>query len=124
MKPTLIIVEDVDTIRETLVTELSSDFTVLQAVADGHEAVEACQAHHPQLVLMDVVLPRMSGIEATRLILEGNQSAPPKIVMISGLNDEEIVFQALSAGAADYLVKPVEPDKIRDVLLGFARQAA
>lgn len=123
MKPTLIIVEDLEQLREELERGLRGEFEILAVEANGAQAVEACRSLHPQLVLMDVVMPKMSGIEATTRILADNPQ-PPKIVILSGLKDENIVLQALEAGASDYLIKPCDLKKVSQVLRGFARDAA
>lgn len=123
MKPTLIIAEDSEILREELVRGLKGDFEIVAAEPDGLAAFEACRTHRPQLLLMDVVMPRLSGIEATLRIMS-ELPQPPKVVILSGLKDEGIVFQALSAGAVDYLIKPFEVKKIAQVLRGFAKSAA
>jgi CheY-like chemotaxis protein len=123
MKPTLIIVDDMKHIRESLLSSLSEDFDVLDCVASGQEALEAVRTHQPQLLLMDVVMPQMSGIEAARMIL-GECTPAPTIIMLSGLKEENIVLQAFEAGVADYLVKPVEPETLRKVLKEAAKSAA
>src|SRR4051812_21419221 len=106
MKPTLIIVDDILNVRERLRDILEDEFEVVGLAASGQEAVALCTEYKPQLVLMDLVMPRMSGIEATRNILARVQPAP-RIVVISALNDENVVLKALEAGAAEYLIKPV-----------------
>lgn len=122
MKPTVLIVDDVRHFREELKVVLEGEFTVVAQAADGIQAVEACRRHSPQLVVMDVVMPNLSGIDATRRIMEG--PTPPKVVMLSGLKDEKVVMEALLAGASDYLFKPVDPEKLRKVLWGFLKSAA
>ncbi|MBI4404461.1 MAG: response regulator [Deltaproteobacteria bacterium] len=116
MKPTLIIVDDVEAIRGQLHNLLQEDFEILAEADDGRSAVECYFKFRPQLVLMDVFMPGMSGIEATRLIMKGAGQSPPSIVMLSGLQDEKWVLQALEAGATEYLFKPVEEEKLIKVL--------
>ncbi len=123
MKPTLIIVEDAEGLREELVAGLEGDFEILAVESNGLQAIEACRVHRPALVLMDIVMPKLSGIEATHRIMT-ELPHPPKVVILSGLKDEGVVFQALSAGACDYLIKPCEVKKVAQVLRGFARDAA
>jgi two-component system, chemotaxis family, chemotaxis protein CheY len=123
MKPTLIIVEDAEALREDLVRGLEGDFEILAVETNGLQAIEACRMHRPQLVLMDIVMPKLSGIEATHRILT-ELPHPPIVVILSGLREEGVVFQALSAGASDYLIKPCEMKKISQVLRGFIRNAA
>ncbi|MEZ4751750.1 MAG: response regulator [Bdellovibrionota bacterium] len=66
MKPTLIIADDLEEIREKLYNVLLEDFEILADVENGQKAVEAVRRYRPQLVLMDVVMPVLSGIEAVR----------------------------------------------------------
>jgi len=122
MKPTLIIVDDVAEIRAELRVLLQENFEIVAEAKDGAHAIEACYRHAPQLVLMDVVMPRMSGLEATYQILTGPEPHP-KIVMLSGLKDESVVLKALEAGASDYLFKPADPKQVTQVLLRFAAEA-
>lgn len=122
MKPSVLIVEDVKKIRDDLRSVLEGQFTVVAEAADGLAAVEAHTRFRPKIVVMDVVMPKMSGIEATRIIMQ--QPNPPLVVMLSGLKDESIVLQALQAGAVDYLFKPIEGDKLCEILRGFLDKAA
>jgi len=113
-KPTLLIVEDVKKLREDLRARLIEDFDVVGEAADGVEAVELFRELEPNLVVMDIVMPRLSGIEATTEILAEFPRA--KIVILSGLRDEGIVLSALQAGAIDYFFKPVEIDRLKQLL--------
>lgn len=123
MKPTLLIVDDIVSIREKLRDSLSSEFEVVGLAASGAEALAICKQTRPQLVLMDLVMPLMSGIDATRAIVAALSPAP-RIVVLSALHDENIVIRALEAGAAEFLVKPVSERKIRDALKHLASEAA
>lgn len=124
MKPSVLIVEDVKKIRDELRSVLQGEFAVVAEAADGAAAIEAYNRFKPKLVVMDVVMPKMSGIEATRLILQSAGTDPPLVVMLSGLKDESVVMQALQAGAVDYLFKPIEGDKLREILRAFLERAA
>jgi len=123
MKPTLILVDDMQVVRDKLRKTLENDFDIVGEAASGSEAIEACRQSVPQVVLMDLVMPGMSGIEAMRAILESVQPAP-RVVIMSGLQTESVVMQAFDAGACDYLLKPIDPHVLREVLLSFARLAA
>ncbi|MCB0406288.1 MAG: response regulator [Bdellovibrionales bacterium] len=120
MKPTLIIADDLEEIREKLYNALLEEFEILADVENGQKAVEAVRRYRPQLVLMDVVMPVLSGIEAVR-ILHAENPESPKFVMLSGLKEESVVLQALQAGASEYLFKPVEPKKLKEVLWNLVR---
>ena len=113
-KPTLLIVEDVKRLREELCNLLQDEFNVVAEASDGQQAVELYRKHEPQAVVMDIVMPRLSGIEATTQIVAEYSNA--KIVVLSGLRDENTVLASLHAGAIDYLFKPVEMDKLKALL--------
>lgn len=126
MKAKIVIVDDVQATREESRAALEGEFEISGEASDGAEAVDLCSRVLPDVVLMDIVMPRMSGIEATRRLLLGWDPAHkvPKIVIMSGLTDENVVMQALEAGASDYLIKPVAPEKLLEVIRGFLRSAA
>ena len=116
MKPTLVIVDDIRGMREMLANGLRGTFDILAEAADGRQAVEAFHQYHPNLMLMDIVMPRMSGLEAMKSIRD-SATGIPKIVILSGLTDESIVLKAMEAGASDYLFKPPDLETVRSVLL-------
>ena len=83
---------------------------VVAEASDGVEAVDQLKAHHPDLVTMDIVMPRRSGIDAVKGILEIDSTAC--VVMCSALGQETLVTEALQAGARDFIVKPFKPDSV------------
>ncbi len=83
---------------------------VVAEASDGIEAVDRFKEHHPDLVTMDIVMPRRSGIDAVKVIRELDGSA--NIVMCSALGQESLVTEALEAGAKDFIVKPFKPDAV------------
>ncbi len=87
---------------------------VVGEAADGVEAVEQYERLHPDVVTMDIVMPRRSGIDAVRGILAVDPSA--RVVMCSALGQETLVTEALQAGARDFIVKPFKPDSVLDTL--------
>ena len=94
-------------IREILEPE---GFEIAGEAANGIEAVEQYQAVQPDLVTMDIVMPKRSGIDAVRDILELDPLA--QVVMCSALGQEALVTEALQAGARDFIVKPFQPDAV------------
>jgi two-component system chemotaxis response regulator CheY len=123
MKPTLIIVDDVKLLRDGLRRHLANEFDIVGEADNGETAVELCRKLQPQLVVMDVVMPRMSGVEALAAIRKLPRPHP-HIVVLSALSEERIIQHVLELGASDYLVKPVDYDKLRQILWSFARSAA
>jgi two-component system chemotaxis response regulator CheY len=83
---------------------------VVAEASDGVEAVDQFKTHHPDLVTMDIVMPRRSGIDAVKGILELDSTAC--VVMCSALGQETLVTEALQAGARDFIVKPFKPDSV------------
>jgi two-component system chemotaxis response regulator CheY len=83
---------------------------VVGEASDGIEAIEQFKMHHPDLVTMDIVMPRRSGIDAVKGILE--LEAKARVVMCSALGQETLVNEALQAGALDFIVKPFKPDAV------------
>jgi two-component system chemotaxis response regulator CheY len=85
-------------------------FEVAGEASDGIEAVEQYRILQPDLVTMDIVMPRRSGIDAVRGIIEIDPGAC--VVMCSALGQESLVREALAAGARDFIVKPFKPDAV------------
>ena len=81
-------------------------FQVVAEAGNGAECIAAYQSFHPDLVLMDITMPDMDGITATKKIKEIDQNA--KIIIVSALGLQEKVFEAITAGAKDFVVKPFE----------------
>jgi len=87
---------------------------VVAEASDGIEAIEQFKKHHPDVVTMDIVMPRRSGIDAVKGILEVDPKAC--VVMCSALGQETLVQEALQAGARDFIVKPFKPDAVTATL--------
>ena len=83
---------------------------VVAEASDGVEAIEQFKKHHPDIVTMDIVMPRRSGIDAVKGIVEIDPTAC--VVMCSALGQETLVQEALQAGARDFIVKPFKPDAV------------
>lgn len=109
----ILIAEDERDIRELVVftLELLGGHTVLQA-ADGEEALAIAQSEHPDLILLDMRMPRMGGLETCRRLkaLADVRDIPVVILSARGLDDE--VQAGLDAGASAYLVKPFDTDQL------------
>ncbi|MEV7082292.1 response regulator transcription factor [Streptomyces sp. NPDC093516] len=104
------------------ILEAEPDIEVVGEAADGHEAVEATRRLSPDIVLMDIRMPRMDGVEATRLIAESG--LPSRVVVLTTFDLDEHVVDALRAGASSFLVKDGPADSlvsaIRTVAAGEA----
>jgi CheY-like chemotaxis protein len=96
-------------------------YCVIEA-ADGEETVGAAESAHPDLILMDGSLPRLSGLEAARLIRRSKHVGHVPIVFISGHAGAAFIEQAREAGCDGYLVKPLDLAQLEDVLEKYSGQ--
>ena len=104
---TVMIVDDNDDVRDVLRLQLQMlGYRVLEA-ADGQEAIELVQSEVPNLILMDLEMPRVDGFEATRLIRQNTMESAPVIIALTAMGGLEIKKRALAAGCDDYVLKPI-----------------
>jgi DNA-binding NarL/FixJ family response regulator len=118
----VLLVDDQAVIRTGLRTMLEheADLTIVGEAGNGAQAVELVAAARPDVVLMDVRMPGVDGIEATRRILSGDAAKPPAVLVLTTFDDDEYVFGALQAGASGFLLKDAGPD----VLVAAVRTVA
>jgi len=107
-----LIVDDHPLLREGLSARLKSYYDEAEIVEaeNGEEAVGTAWIEKPDLIIMDVTMPVMDGIEATRLIKKANPAMP--VIMLSFHKDREVLLSAFDAGASGYLQKSMERNKI------------
>jgi DNA-binding NarL/FixJ family response regulator len=121
MKTRLMIVDDHEFLRMGLkaALEVEPDFTVVAEASNGGEAIEKAKAHEPDIVLMDVRMEGIDGIEACREV----RSALPetKVLMLTSFAEEETVVAALLAGASGYVLKNVARARLLEALRSVAR---
>ncbi|MBL8057387.1 MAG: response regulator [Anaerolineales bacterium] len=123
-EPTLLVVDDAREIREFVadVVLRPSGYRVLEA-ADGATALELVAQEHPQLVISDIKMPGITGLDMARAIQHEWPGLP--VILITAEGSEEIAQQALRAGAVDYFIKPFDPDELlQSVQRARARAAA
>lgn len=108
----VLIVDDDALVRAALRTILSSadDLEVVGEAADGSETVAAAQAHRPDVVLMDIRMPRVDGIAATHSLRA--LPAPPRVIVLTTFHLDDYVMRALRAGADGFLLKDTPPEEI------------
>ncbi len=112
MKQAVLLVDDEETIRTMLkmVLELTG-FKVLEA-ADGIQAIEQVETHNPDIMVLDVMMPRMDGFAVCRQLRSKSETENLPIIMFSGKAQEEAIREGMNAGATHYLVKPASPTEI------------
>jgi len=104
--------DDHDVVRRGLAALLdgAQGFAVVGAAADGEEAVALAGEHEPDVVLMDLSMPGVDGIEATRRVMAARPES--RIVVLTSFSDRERILDALDAGAVGYLLKDAEPEEL------------
>lgn len=118
----VLIADDHAIVRQGLVSLLHQepDFSVIAQASNGQEAVQLFSQHQPDVVLMDVRMPQMDGIEAIKTIRA--EFANPQIIVLTTYDGDEDIYRGLQAGAKGYLLKDTEPDElfaaIRQVFAG------
>lgn len=117
----LLIADDHKMVREGLKAFLApmENFEIVGEAVDGQEAVALARRLRPDIILLDLVMPNLDGIEATRAIHQTNQDV--RILIITSFNEEDKVIAAIRAGAAGYMEKDVSPDTLKNVLLDIYR---
>jgi DNA-binding NarL/FixJ family response regulator len=111
--PRVVIADDQALVRTGFRMILAADgIDVVAEAADGAQAVEAVRRTRPDVVLMDVRMPELDGLEATRRILAGAASDAPRVIILTTFDLDEFVYAALSAGASGFLLKDVTPEHL------------
>jgi len=120
----VLIVDDHQVVRQGLRTflELNDDILVLGEAGDGLEAVDLAARLKPDVVLMDLVMPRLDGIAATSRIKSLGDGA--KVIALTSFTEDDKVFPAIQAGASSYLLKDVSPDALVDAIRAAHRGEA
>ena len=122
MKFRILLADDDASARAEARRVLEDTFDIIGEVSDGAQAVEACLADPPDVLVLDIAMPRMSGLDVIREIRR-QLGARPAIVVVSGIAEEVIALEALEAGADEYLVKPFSAEALVRAVRGLARAA-
>jgi len=120
----VLIVDDHQVVRQGLRTflELHQDIKVVGEAGDGITAVEMVRQLEPDVVLMDLVMPRMDGIAATRELK--SKGLPAKVIALTSFTEDDKVIPAIQAGASSYLLKDVAPDELVEAIRAVHRGEA
>jgi DNA-binding NarL/FixJ family response regulator len=118
----VVVVDDQSLVRTgfRLILQSEPGIEVVGEAADGLEAITAVRNTSPDVVLMDVRMPRMDGLESARRILNLELDVHPKVVMLTTFDMDEYVYEALKAGASGFLLKDVDPELLVDAVRGAA----
>lgn len=108
---TVVVADDQELVRSgfAMILDSQPDITVVAEAGDGLEALAAVRAHRPDVLLLDVRMPRMDGIEAAGIVCAGTAT---RVVMLTTFDQDDYVFEALQAGASGFLLKDVRRDDL------------
>ena len=114
----IVVVDDQEVVRAAFGALLATqaDFVVVATAADGAAAVRVCRDERPDVVLMDVRMPVLDGIAATRRIVAESGTGGPRILMLTTFDLDEHVYDALAAGASGFLLKDVTAERLFDAV--------
>ena len=112
----VLIADDQELIRESLKIILDSkpDIEVTDAVSDGLEVIRSIREKRPDIILLDIRMPRLDGVSCTKIIKEGYPDI--KIIILTTFDDDEYVFNALKYGASGYLLKGISMDSLVEAI--------
>ena len=111
----VIIADDSDFVRDgmKIILDVDDEFEVLGSASNGKEAIELAEKSKPDVFLMDIQMPEMDGIEATKYIVENDLG---KVLILTTFDDDDLVKQALQNGAKGYLIKNHTPDHLKQMI--------
>jgi DNA-binding NarL/FixJ family response regulator len=118
----VVVVDDQALVRAgfRVLVDSAPDFAVVGVAADGQEAVRVVRETCPDVVLMDIRMPEMDGIEATRQIIAAGGDGPTRVLILTTFELDEYVYEALKAGASGFLLKDTPPEDLLDAITVIA----
>lgn len=119
----IMVVDDEDDIRKIIRYTLTGDFEITEA-CDGLDALEKLERYEPDLIIMDVMMPLMNGLETSRAIRENSRFNDIPILFLSGLSTKKDMEKGYRSGAYLYLTKPFEPSQLASTVKNFAKKYA
>lgn len=111
---TLLYVEDDELIREMVIDYLEDYFSIIYVASNGEEALKTYEEHAPSLIITDIKMPKMNGLELSAKIRESNQQIP--IIITTAYTSTKYLLQAVELHLIKYLVKPVEEENLQKAL--------
>lgn len=120
MTISVVIADDEALIRSGLQLMLESqpDLRVVAETDNGHDAVDLASSLRPDVILMDIQMPRLSGIDATRRVT--SRDNPTRVIMLTTFGDDENIYDALQAGASGFLLKDSRPEEVINAIRAVA----
>ncbi len=116
MTSRVLVVDDQELVRSgiVMIVDHQEDLQVVGEAVDGAEAVAKARSAHPDVVLMDLRMPKMDGVEATRRIVALDPVNPIRVLILTTFDDDELVYASLRAGASGFLLKDAPPRELID----------
>ena len=114
----VLVVDDAQFLRVRITKMLSGEGHEYQEASNGVEAVQYYKSYQPDVVLMDITMPEMDGMDALREIRTMDPDS--KVVMLTALGQESIVLEAIKLGAKDFIVKPFEKERVLGTIAKFS----
>ena len=120
----ILLADDQVLIREglTIILSTQADFEVVGQAANGQEAIDLASRYHPDVVLMDIRMPVLDGIEATRRIRDAYPAT--HVLILTTYDEDELIFEGIRAGASGYLLKDITRERLIAAIRGAARGEA
>ncbi|WP_295693443.1 response regulator transcription factor [Lapillicoccus sp.] len=122
MKHRVVVVDDQPLVRGgiTQILNRSTDIEVVGEASDGRQAIDVVRRLRPDVVMMDLRMPRLDGVAATAAIT-GDPAVPVRVLVLTTFDDDELVIAAIRAGASGFLLKDAEPEELRNAVRVVAR---
>jgi CheY-like chemotaxis protein len=116
----ILLVDDSCTARlvNRMIFSQKTNYVLISAV-DGKEAVERAQREKPDLILMDIIMPRMTGLEACRALKKDKETKKIPVILLTTRGEERYVQEGYASGCSDYLTKPVNDVELLDLLKAY-----
>ena len=110
---TIVVADDEDTLLHLLRFRLERDGHRVITVSDGQAALEAIHEHHPDLCVLDVMMPKLGGLELLQLLREAPDTADTPVILLTARGQEVDLDRGFDAGTDDYMTKPFSPQELR-----------